>query len=46
MMQNRVNMADTNVVLNAPFKGSVIYVTAEEDSIRPYGILYKEIWFY
>ena len=43
MMHNRVNMEDTIVVLNAPSWGSVIYVTAEEDNIRPYGILYKEI---
>lgn len=38
MMQNRLNMEDTQVV----YKGKY-FLTEKEANIRPYGILYKEI---
>ena len=43
MLQNRVNMEDTKVVPNGNRSGSEYFVTAEEENIRPYGILVKEI---
>ena len=43
MLQNRVNMEDTKVVLNGNGSGSEYFVTANEDNIRPYGILVKEL---
>ena len=43
MFQNRVNMEDTAVVPNYEGKGKDCYVTAKEENIRPYGILFKEI---
>ena len=39
----RVNMEDTAVVPNYEGKGKDCYVTAKEENIRPYGILFKEI---
>ena len=43
MLQNRVNMEDTKVVPNGNHSGSEYFVTAEEENIRPYGILVKEM---
>ena len=43
MLQNRVNMEDTKVVPNGCRSGSEYFVTADEENIRPYGILVKEI---
>ena len=43
MLQNRVNMEDTKVVPNGCGSGSEYFVTADEENIRPYGILVKEI---
>ena len=43
MLQNRVNMEDTKVVPNGCGCGSEYFVTADEENIRPYGILVKEI---
>ena len=43
MLQNRVNMDDTKVVPDGNRSGSEYFVTAEEDNIRPYGILVKEM---
>ena len=45
LMQNRVNMAKTKIVKDVPvlmtnLRGDY-YVTNEEDSIRPYGLLVK-----
>ena len=39
----RVNMEDTAVVPNYEGKDKDCYVTAKEENIRPYGILFKEI---
>ena len=39
----RVNMDDTAVVSNYEGKGIDCYVTAREENIRPYGILFKEV---
>ena len=39
----RVNMEDTTVVSNYEGKGIDCYVTAKEENIRPYGILFKEV---
>jgi hypothetical protein len=38
LLQNRVNMEDTEVIAHKNY-----FVTANEDNIRPYGILYKKI---
>ena len=43
MLQNRVNMEDTVVVPDGNNRGSEYFVTANEDNIRPYGILVKEM---
>ena len=43
MLQNRVNMEDTEVVPDGNNRGSEYFVTAKEENIRPYGILVKEI---
>ena len=43
MLQNRVNMADTEVFPNGNGRSSDYFVTASEDQIRPYGILIKEV---
>jgi len=43
IFQNRVNMEDTAVVPNYEGKGKDCYVTAKEENIRPYGILFKEV---
>ena len=39
----RVNMEDTDVIADYEGKGKDCYVTANEDNIRPYGILFKEV---
>ena len=39
----RVNMKDTAVVSNYEEEGIDCYVTAKEENIRPYGILFKEV---
>ena len=39
----RVNMEDTTVVSNYEGEGIDCYVTAKEENIRPYGILFKEV---
>ena len=45
LIQNRVNMAKTKTVKDVPIlmtgKRGDYYVTSDEDSIRPYGILIK-----
>ena len=44
MMQNRLNMAQTKLVKNVQVCKDVqgdYFVTSDEDSIRPYGILVK-----
>ena len=45
LMQNRVDMAKTKKVENVPILRTNMrgdyYVTCEEDSIRPYGLLIK-----
>ena len=38
-----VNMEDTAVVFNYEGKGKDCYVTAKEENIRPYRILFKEV---
>ena len=38
LLQNRVNMEDTEVIAHRNF-----YLTAKEENIRPYGILYKKV---
>ena len=43
MLQNRVNMDDTEVIPDGNNRGSEYFVTAKEDNIRPYGILFKEM---
>ena len=43
MLQNRVNMEDTKVVPDGNRSGSEYFVTGEEENIRPYGILVKEM---
>ena len=42
MLQNRVNM-DTIVVPDGNNRGSEYFVTGNEENIRPYGILVKEM---
>ena len=42
MLQNRVNMAGTQVVSDGNGSRAQFFVTAEEEDIRPYGILFKE----
>jgi len=41
ILQNRVNMVDTKAVQHSV--GVEYFVTAREENIRPYGILYKQI---
>ena len=41
--QNRVNMDDTIMVPDGNNRGSEYFVTADEENIRPYGILVKEM---
>ena len=43
MLQNRVNMEDTEVVPDGNSSGSEYFVTAKEENIRPYGILVKKM---
>ena len=44
LLQNRVNMEDTDVVAvtHEDYEGEY-FVTANEENIRPYGLLYKKI---
>ena len=49
LLQNRVNMEDTVVVMGEYSKGSTTvtgeyFVTASERNVRPYGLLFKKIY--
>ena len=44
LVQNRVNMEDTNVVIRRYMGRSREYfVTASEENVRPYGMLFKKM---
>jgi len=43
ILQNRVNMSDTNIAKPQRYPGWEYFVTKNEDNVRPYGLLYKQM---